>query len=253
MTIKIHTSCSQVLEVGDEFGALALVGFNGKRAGTEVIYSYKVTNLGAPVTASGTDDILGPIFSALPLGTGESQTFTRTANISATTENIFTVTATPVGQTGGSCEAEASAVVEVVEPPLPIGACSDLKPIEQMVLEYAGTTAIQNVAFYRTSATGTPSSGDLIGTTGPLTTGDIFSFGNYDAANATNDVDFLITFVGGATQKSRFHLSCSDAEMNDITDCGKLQGNAKDNSVTGGNLWFLRDLQGHGKHMCNFP
>ena len=98
-----------------------------------------------------------------------------------------------------------------------------------------------------------PGAADKIGDTGPLAVGQIFSFGNYDAANATNDVDFQITFADSTTQKSRFHLSCSDPEMQDIGDCGQLEGNGKDNSVTGGNLWLLRDLQGHGNHMCNFP
>jgi hypothetical protein len=134
--------------------------------------------------------------------------------------------------------------------PPQLSACSDVKPIEQMVLEYAGTTAIQNVAFYRTSATGTPGSIDLIGNSGPLTTGQVFSFGNYAANKADNDVDFLITFVGGGTQKSRFHLSCSDAAMNDITDCGTLQGNGKDNSLPSGNIWVLKNLLGNGQAVC---
>ena len=43
---KIHTSCSQALAVGDKFGSLTLVGFNGATGGTEVKYGYTVTNTG---------------------------------------------------------------------------------------------------------------------------------------------------------------------------------------------------------------
>ena len=128
--------------------------------------------------------------------------------------------------------------------------CSSLKPIQYMVLEYAGTKPVSNVAYYSASSTGTPSASYLMGNTGPLSTGSAFSFGDYAARNAPNDVDFLITFEDGTMQKSRFHLSCSDSEMNGAADCGALEGNAKDNSVIGGNLWYLRDLQGNGLSLC---
>ena len=46
----IHTSCSQPLEAGDQFGSLELVAFNGQDArGVEVIYGYQVTNNGSPL------------------------------------------------------------------------------------------------------------------------------------------------------------------------------------------------------------
>ena len=47
-SLNIHTSCSQPLEAGDQFGSLELVAFNGQDArGVEVIYSYQVTNNGS--------------------------------------------------------------------------------------------------------------------------------------------------------------------------------------------------------------
>ena len=72
------------------------------------------------------------------------------------------------------------------------------------------------------------------------------SFDGFAAANSANDVEFLITFTDGSVATSQFHLSCSDEEMNDITDCGTFQGNGKDNS-SGLNTWILRDLAGNGK------
>jgi hypothetical protein len=59
-------------------------------------------------------------------------------------------------------------------------------------------------------------------------------------------VDFFNQFTDGSTASSRLHRSCSDEEMNDISDCGKLQGDGKDND-SGLNTWLLRDLAGNGK------
>jgi hypothetical protein len=56
-------------------------------------------------------------------------------------------------------------------------------------------------------------------------------------------VDILIEFSDGSTATSGFHLSCSNPNMNDISDCGTLQGNGSD----GLNTWILRDLAGNGK------
>jgi hypothetical protein len=45
-TVRLHTSCSRPLRVGDEFGSLELVAFNGKRKTPEAIFRYKVGNNG---------------------------------------------------------------------------------------------------------------------------------------------------------------------------------------------------------------
>jgi uncharacterized repeat protein (TIGR01451 family) len=141
-------------------------------------------------------------------------------------------------------------------PPVQQAQCSDLKPIEQVVLDYAGANPLSSVSWFRTTVAdiNNPGTANLIGTaSGATVMSGPFSFGNFAAASSTNDVDFVLTFTSGAKQRSRFHLSCSDPDMNDITDCGKPQGDGKDNSVTGGNLWTLRDLQGKGLQMCNYP
>ncbi len=60
--LKIHTSCSKPLAVGDVFGPLTLVGFNGATGGTPVLYGYELKNLGDAVTVTSiVDDKLGDI------------------------------------------------------------------------------------------------------------------------------------------------------------------------------------------------
>jgi cysteine-rich repeat protein len=112
-TESIHTSCAQVLAVGNVFGSLTLVAFNGNEGGNEVTYTYKVTNTCATDLTDVTlvDDRLGNVtcFNG-ELAAGASKTCTATASISQTTTNIVTASAT------GAQSAEASATVTV--PPL---------------------------------------------------------------------------------------------------------------------------------------
>jgi hypothetical protein len=84
--------------------------------------------------------------------------------------------------------------------------------------------------------------------------GDEVNFDGYAAAGAPNDVDLLIKFTNSTTAVSRFHRSCSDSDMNDITDCGKPQGNGKENSSSLLDTWILRNLLGNGKQLgCPQP
>jgi hypothetical protein len=155
---------------------------------------------------------------------------------------------------GSGCEV----VLDVTtEPPASGALCKDLKPIENLVLQYTGATPLMKVEWYRTSVDiNNPNAADRIGTimgSTLETMNNTFSFGNFATANSTNDVDFVLVDSFGLKQRSRFHLSCSDADMNDPTDCNNLVGDGKDNSVAGGNQWLLRDLQGKGLKMCNYP
>ena len=93
-----------------------------------------------------------------------------------------------------------------------------------------------------------------LGSSGPIAAGEVFDFDGFAAASATNDVDFVVTLSNGTKVRSRFHRSCSDSDMNDIADCGKLQGDGKDNTYPTGNIWRLADLLGNGKRLgCNVP
>jgi hypothetical protein len=146
-----------------------------------------------------------------------------------------------------TCSATDMVTVEVLVPP---ATCDELKLIDALILEYdashAGGLGIASVAWYRDKFDPGDPTKNLINTTGPIANGEVVTFDGFAAANARNDVDFFITFDGGSTATSRFHRSCSDDEMNDISDCGTLQGNGKDNN-SGLNTWILRNLAGNGK------
>lgn len=255
--MKIHTSCSQVLAVGDVFGPLTLVGFNGATGGTPVRYGYELLNKGSPVTVTSImDDKLGPIsFSdcetGLPnLATNASVRCIKEGAVTQTTTNTVTVNATLAN--GTSCPATDSLTVTVAPPAPPPAPCSELKPIDGIKLEFnsdlTGGKTINSVQWYRTTVSNlnSPNPADLVGSTGAIENGDVFDFTGFAAKNAVNDVDFVVTLSDNSKIRSRFHRSCSDSDMNDITDCGKLQGDGKDNA-SGPNIWYLRDLSGNGK------
>jgi hypothetical protein len=146
-----------------------------------------------------------------------------------------------------------TATVTVKPPAIPVaGKCDELKPINALVLEYAvdqGRGAILKADLYDGKFDPDEPAKDLFKTvTGPIALGDIETFSGFAGVGAPNDVDLRITFEDGSTATSRFHRSCSDNEMNDIADCGTLQGNEKDID-SGQNIWRLRDRLGEGKRL----
>jgi hypothetical protein len=246
---ELHTSCSQPLAVGDVFGSLTLVAINGIDGGADVTYQYVVTNNGAPLTDVVITDVpLGDIGGPINLGTNDSATFSILEHLLGTTVN--TATATGVLANGEVCTASDTVTVEAVEPPPAPAECKELKPIDALILEYdalqAGDRAIDQVSWYRDKYDAKDPTKNLINTIGPVADGQVVNFDGFAAADAKNDVDFFIEFTDGTTATSRFHRSCSDEEMNDISDCGTLQGDGKDNK-SGLNTWLLRDLAGNGK------
>jgi hypothetical protein len=105
--LSIHTSCSQVLAVGNVFGDLTLVGFNGQTAGTNVNYHYTVTNNGSSTLTDVmlTDDKLGSIAGPFSLNAGQTKAFDLGVQVGQTTTNTATATAQ-----GGSCSATSGPV-----------------------------------------------------------------------------------------------------------------------------------------------
>ncbi len=246
---EFHTSCSQPLAVGDVFGSLTLVAINGIDGGVDVTYQYVVTNNGDPLTNVLVTDVpLGDIAGPINLDSNETRTFTTLAHLLGTTVN--TGTATGVFTNGEMCSASDTVTVEAVEPPPQPAECKELKPIDALILEYgasqAGDRSIDEVSWYRDRFDPKDPTKNLINTIGPVIDGQVVNFDGFAAADAKNDVDFFIQFTDGSTATSRFHRSCSDEEMNDISDCGTLQGDGKD-SDSGLNTWLLRDLAGNGK------
>ncbi len=246
---EFHTSCSQPLAVGDVFGSFTLVAINGQRGSTDVTYQYVVTNNGDPLTDVLVTDVpLGAIGGPIDLGTGDSQTFTKQAQLVGTTVNTGTVSG--VLANGAACSASDIVTVEAMMPPPAPAECKDLKPIDALILEYdasqAGDRSIESVTWYRDKFDPQDPTKNLIDSTGPVSDGQVVNFDGFAVANAKNDVDFFIQFTDGSNATSRFHRSCSDDEMNDIADCGSLQGDGKDDN-SGLNTWILRDLAGNGK------
>jgi hypothetical protein len=136
-----HTSCSQPLNLGDQFGALQVFGLDSTNGGTvalgsDVEYSYVVTNPNAAAAenVSLNDDILGNIASGVTISAGESVTFTTTALVEVETTNIATVS----GQVGSQVCSEGtdSATITVMAAPEEPQICT--KKIAAMLLRYTG-------------------------------------------------------------------------------------------------------------------
>jgi hypothetical protein len=102
-----------LLAVGDVFGGLTLVAFNGQRAGKDVTYSYSVTNNGDAISnMTLVDDKLGSIAGPFSLAPGQTQTFQKVANIASTTTNIGAFAGLLAN--GALCSASDSATVSVL-------------------------------------------------------------------------------------------------------------------------------------------
>ncbi len=236
---RIHTSCSQPLKVGDVFGSLELVAFNGQTAGNEVIYTYTLTNNGDALTNVTISDVpLGEIIDPpTTLASGETKTYKAIAELTGSVTNI--ATATGYLHDNQVCSAIASATVTVEVPQVPF-VCSEAKPINSISMVWNGTQNIKIKAWK--GAVGST----LLATIDNIKHGDEVTVTGY--AGSPNDVYWEI-FEAGTTNKigtSTFHLSCSDADMNDPEDCGKLEGDGK--GKTGFiNDWLFAGMAGNGK------
>jgi predicted Rdx family selenoprotein len=117
-TLKIHTSCSKLLETGNIFGDLTLVAFNGQAGGGQVTYTYVVTNTGTSAQSNIflEDDQLGPLAGPFSLNPAQMFTYSTTTGLTTTTTNIGTVYVD--NGSGRECEAMSQPVtVTVAAPP----------------------------------------------------------------------------------------------------------------------------------------
>ena len=114
----LHTSCSQPIVAGDVYGSLTLAQLDGQGVGTEVVYSYTISNNGAfnLTDLSALDVPLGPV-PGLPgtLAAGDSVTVMTSAFLVETTTNTVIVDATD--SQGATCSATADATVTILPPP----------------------------------------------------------------------------------------------------------------------------------------
>jgi hypothetical protein len=147
--VRFHTSCSQPLSVGDQFGSMKVISMTTTEGGTagsgtcstelpatgaDVEYTYTITNTGAVEITDVTviDDVFGvvpgsPIQSILP---GNSNTLTMTVPMTEAATNTVVVTAAE------GCQAEATATITKAPPEPPT--CTT--KVQAMLLEYIGPT-----------------------------------------------------------------------------------------------------------------
>ena len=239
--LTINTCCSQPLEVGDVFGSLTLVAFNGQTGGSLVTYRYTVSNNGSTPLNNVflTDDILGAIAGPFGLNAGEAKTFDVPVRISDTVTN--TATATVQGQ---NCQATSGPVVVTVIPPFGPCDCSRAQPINKLLVKWNGATSpIYVKAWNGPIGSGTPA------TFGPIAIGETLTFTR--SGTFPNDVYFEIFTSPNLSPASKlgastFHLSCSDCDMNGPEDCGKAAGDGK---ARAGfiNDWIFAGMAGNGK------
>ena len=106
--------------------------------------------------------------------------------------------------------------------------CSDAKPIDSLSMIWNGPNGV-NV----TSPTGATASN--------VQNGQEVSFS--ELSGLGNDVFWDIEGAG-LSGSSRFHVSCSDQDMNGPEDCGVEMGDGKDNTDGDVNLWLFEGMQG---------
>jgi len=222
--LSFHTSCSQPLHVGDQFGSLLVLGWNGVTGGgSEVTYTYVIRNHGSRVVdVTLSDDKLGTIDTGLTLEMGETRMYTRTASITATTTNVATVSGHLLDANGPPCTKSAAATVTVAPPPV---TCEDGKP-RSLVFEYTGEGcgASNNQQGTKAKCTDVSSLGSapvqvvLVSNAADYTvipSGEVLNPGDRVTISATGRDRFdantalEIRRGGQALQKLEIHTSCS--------------------------------------------
>ena len=147
--VKFHTSCSQPLAVGDQFGSMLLTSLTTTEGGTvgsdtcstelpatgaDVEYTYTITNTG-PTTVTNVT-VIDDVFGVVPgspialIAAGESVVLTLTEFLSDETTNTVVVTADE------GCSARATATITKA-PPEPLECTTK---VQKMLLEYIGPT-----------------------------------------------------------------------------------------------------------------
>ncbi len=137
-TIKLHTSCSQPLNAGDQFGSIVIFSADTTGGtitlGTDVKFTYLVTNTGTtPITNVVVTDSFGtvpgsPIASIAP---NQVVSLTRTVTLTADTVNTVTVSSSQAG-----CQDTDVTTITFVPPPPAPKDCT--AAIQKTLLKYTG-------------------------------------------------------------------------------------------------------------------
>jgi hypothetical protein len=212
-----HSSCSQPVNLGDQFGGLQVFALETTQGGTvslehEVEYTYEVTNPNATAATSVSvdDDQLGNIVSSASIGAGMTETYTTTAYISEETTNLAMLNGSVDGVTCN--EASASATMTVTEPPDPGLICTS--KVQAMRLRYTGPDVagarveIEAKTFPYEDVVYDPI--DLVGGVTELTLASENGFSIDATAHGEIDLGSKTTLrINGAEE--RIHTSCSTA------------------------------------------
>jgi len=252
-SIQIHTSCSKPLNLGDRFGSVAVAGIERGDGdlddldgddgfvglGGQVEYQYQVTNQGLDLVTdvSVQDDVFGPIASGEALDPGETQTF-------FTTRTLFS-SHTNTGVVGGEVDGEqclpAHDQVDVTVTLPPHGPFDCSTPIASLTMIWQGVETIDVRAWSGDVGSTVAKEVENLAFDSELTVGGL--------SGVSDDVVWEI-FEGGTMNsaspvklgESKFHLSCSDPDMNGIADCGRGQGNGKHDDPLLINDWVLEGM-----------
>jgi hypothetical protein len=214
-SLQFHTSCSQPLNTGDQFGSLVVFGADTTDGGdislgAEVLFTYQVTNTGAnaAITNVVVTDAYGlvpgsPIASIAP---GDTVELTRTVTTTDDIVNDVTASAQPA-----PCQDTDTVTVTVVEPPEPPQECTT--KIQAMLLIYTGANIPGPVTVVFNPDRGPDVTYNL---PGGLNAGDTLS----SMSQNGNTIDALvdgedelgaktIITINGTAPDSGIHTSCS--------------------------------------------
>lgn len=233
-TVQFHTSCSKPLRIGDRFGAVEVVGFVNKdqgsvKAGADVTYFYEInpryTDL-YDVTLQ--HDLLDPMdvpgMSGHHVRKLKPLFFQATAHVDK--PGWSTVTLEGETADGQVCTATDSLKITMAGPAPEPFVCKDAKPLTQLSLTWTGPSGANVVTESGQSFANVQNGQEII----------------FDLNGVGGDAE--LTVSGSVHGESKFHLSCSDDDMNGPEDCGKLQGNGKKGDSDLLNLWRLEGIAG---------
>jgi len=247
-TIQIKTSCYKPLSLGDRFGAFVVFGMDREEEGPislggNVQYQYKVTNP-SDVSVDNiqvSDDQLGVIASGISLPPGGMQTFTKSATLYGTTDNVATVTG---DSDGNFCAPGTDTVtVGVLAPPQGSFSCSE--PISELTMIWNGSQTVDIKAWK--GAVG----GILLNTFDDVAPGDAITVSGLGTTTPVWEI-----FDSAGTVKlgeSKFDLTCNDTSMNSLEDCGKENGNLKYNYSNLNNDWLLEGMVDSNEELACTP
>jgi len=246
--IQIKTSCYKPLSLGDRFGSFVVFGMDREEEGPislggNVQYQYKVTNpSGVPVdNIEVSDDQLGVIVSGVSLAPSGTQTFTKSATLYGTTDNVATVTG---DYQGNFCLPGTDTVtVGVLAPPPGSFYCSP--PINEITMVWNGSQTVDIKAWH--GAVGV----SMLNQFDDVAPGDAITVSGLGGATPVWEI-----FNSAGTVKlgeSKFDLTCEDKSMNSLEDCGKNNGNLKYNSVGLIDDWQLEGMVDSNEELACTP